>query len=237
HPRTSPTPRTFPVSASDFAQREVVLYGGIDMTGTPTDTWTWDGATWTEQHPRESPRLSGVAIATDPAQGRVLMFGGNNISAFVDETWTWEGTTWLRQPVPTSPPPRVEATMAPDAHGRVVLFGGLVADGLANDTWSLTPGLTVTPDAGSRRIAVVVHGYGFTPNTTAKVRYLRRAGPHAATGYRSSRRICSAVVSSDGSFTCAGRIPNGAGRPGPHDIRARDTSGLKTTAALTLTTR
>jgi hypothetical protein len=49
--------------------------------------------------------------------------------------------------------------------------------------------------------------------------------------------ICSATVAVDSTFTCAGKIPKGAaaGAPGPHDVVAKDSGGLKSRTQFTLT--
>jgi hypothetical protein len=55
--------------AYDAARGEVVLFGGWDGT-LLGDTWTWDGTTWTEEHPAISPPariLMGMAY--DPGRG------------------------------------------------------------------------------------------------------------------------------------------------------------------------
>ena len=46
------------------------------------DTWTWDGTTWTQQHPAASPPARyGASMAYDAATRGVVLFGGNNGSA------------------------------------------------------------------------------------------------------------------------------------------------------------
>ena len=66
------------------------------------DTWTWDGSTWTRQHPAAHPPAFGGFMAYDAATGTVVLlsdqFGGGG-------TWTWDGSTWTQQHPVTSPPP------------------------------------------------------------------------------------------------------------------------------------
>jgi hypothetical protein len=54
-------------------------------------TWTWDGTTWTRQHPATSPAARADAgIASDAATGNVVMFGGSRGGGVViGDTWTW----------------------------------------------------------------------------------------------------------------------------------------------------
>ena len=51
------------------------------------DTWTWDGTTWTQQHPATSPSARTFAsMAYDPATSTAVLFGGKGTLA---DTWTW----------------------------------------------------------------------------------------------------------------------------------------------------
>ncbi len=146
HPATSPPARDGAVMAYDPVTRNLVLFGGetfypgqIGPTTLLADTWTWDGSTWTQQHPATSPpaRTGAVMAQTSNASQPVVLFGGSGTSGTVGDTWTWDGTTWTEQAPtstaaadgvdgPTSPSVRSGATMAFDAAtGNDVLFGGL----------------------------------------------------------------------------------------------------------------
>jgi hypothetical protein len=62
-------------------------------------TWTWDGLTWTSQHPMHSPPILGFsAMGYDPVGRQVVLFGGKtdslNDSPVLDQTWTWNGSDW-----------------------------------------------------------------------------------------------------------------------------------------------
>lgn len=132
HATTNPPARAAASMAYDAAHRQVVLFGGHDCSSTPpcpmfNDTWTWDGTTWTEQHPQRSPPArDGAAMAYDASQGQVVLFGGSAGSALGD-TWTWDGQEWTEQAPPViSPPARFRAKMAYDAaQQQVVHFGGM----------------------------------------------------------------------------------------------------------------
>jgi hypothetical protein len=71
----------------------VVLFGGFDSSGSPAGgTWTWDGSTWTQQHPATSPPNKAAApMAYDAATGTAVMFGGvsSDDLSVVGDTWTW----------------------------------------------------------------------------------------------------------------------------------------------------
>jgi hypothetical protein len=130
--------------AYDAATGTVVLFGGTRVPGAPRGTWTWDGSTWTQQHPATSPPgRADPSMAYDPATGTVVMFGGERYDKrfhTLADTWTWDGSTWTKQSPATRPAARWGASMAYDAAtGTMVMFGGdhhvPLSRGLA-DTWT-----------------------------------------------------------------------------------------------------
>ena len=147
HPSTSPPPRAQAAMAYDSATREIVLFGGEapDGSGYLGDTWTWDGANWTQRSQSQPPPPESCAsIADDPATGQPVLFGGINISnqsfdyGYSSQTWAWDGNAWqLKAPV-TSPPARGCGSAAYDPATRdVVLFGGVcTCSGPYGDTWA-----------------------------------------------------------------------------------------------------
>jgi len=96
-PASSPPARSNAAIAYDAATSTVVLFGGFTRTASGTvtfgDTWTWDGSTWTKQHPAAHPLArSNAAIAYDAATRNVVLFGGVGIaggSIPFGDTWTW----------------------------------------------------------------------------------------------------------------------------------------------------
>ncbi len=126
--------------AYDSVHHQVVLFGGEGPTTNVygplpnlNDTWTWDGTTWTQQFPQNSPSArSSYSMAFDSDLGVVVLFGGFNgglqNGGFLNDTWTWNGTNWTeqpQQPVFAAPAPRSGASMAYDSvHHQMVMFGG-----------------------------------------------------------------------------------------------------------------
>jgi len=54
-----------------------------DTAGSLSDTWTWDGATWTERSPATvPPARNSEAMAADPATKQLVLFGGNGTGGF-----------------------------------------------------------------------------------------------------------------------------------------------------------
>ena len=80
-PGVSPPARAFAAAAYDEASHQVVLFGGIGANGAALDdTWTWNGATWTQQHPATSPPAREFAAMTyDPNAHDVVLVGGRSI--------------------------------------------------------------------------------------------------------------------------------------------------------------
>ena len=61
-----------------------VLFGGDGTTRTrSSDTWTFDGSTWTQQFPADQPagRGFGASMAYDAATGNIVLFGGSPTAA------------------------------------------------------------------------------------------------------------------------------------------------------------
>jgi hypothetical protein len=155
-PTAAPSARSVPAMAFDPQRGATVLFGGsagdsgdLATLGVASgDTWQWNGTTWTEAHPAQSPPArSAAAMAYDEARHEMVLAGGAASVALLGDTWTWDGTTWT--PRASLLPPRALASMAYDAaHQQVVLFGGIatfsgigggpeLADpGLLNDTWT-----------------------------------------------------------------------------------------------------
>ena len=143
HPASHPLPSPAAV-AYDAAAGNVVLFGAR-VPSSPTvvhdnGTWTWDGSTWTRQHPATSPpdvNYGGALMAYDAATGTVVLWdsghhGGDH------ETWTWDGSTWTQQHPATHPLVANGAAMAYDpATSTVVLFGGETRfHQILNETWT-----------------------------------------------------------------------------------------------------
>jgi hypothetical protein len=121
---------------------------------------------------------------------------------------------------------------------------GTVNQTLVEHLVAAAPTLTVTPSNGPPGTRVSLNGTGFKSGETVNVRYrpakergqlIKTARP---AGDRAKRIICTAIVTSNGTFTCNGNIPNSkrAGPEGAHKIVAKGTtSHIKADATFTLT--
>ncbi len=137
HPSATATARSAHGMAYDSVHKQVVLFGGCAH-----DTWTWDGASWTQQFPSSYPFSSSGArdsfgMAYDEAHSQVVLFGGSICNtAYLSDTWLWDGTDWTQASPGTNPPGRELHALAYDSkRGQVVLFGGVVDGSLSDDTW------------------------------------------------------------------------------------------------------
>jgi hypothetical protein len=142
HPAAAHPPRRGGASmAYDAATGTIVMFGGLGNSQTDylADTWTWDGSTWTKQHPAVHPPGRTLAsMAYDAATGTIVLFGGLGSHGLLSDTWTWDGSTWTKQAPAAHPAGRSGASMAYDAAAsNVVLFGGNNRHhGFDGDTWA-----------------------------------------------------------------------------------------------------
>jgi hypothetical protein len=138
-----PPARSSAMATYDSRRHVVVLFGGGGPTGTGpalllNDTWTWDGARWSEMHPVHVPdgRFRG-GMAFDERRGLTTMFGGELAVGESTETWSWDGADWRLEKPAASPSRRHFASMAYDPlRGNTVLFGGSMPGVRLNDTWT-----------------------------------------------------------------------------------------------------
>ena len=139
-PNTAPSARQATSMAYDAVRNRIVLFGGyINSSGAAaSDTWTWDGTTWTQLSPTTiPPGRKDHALTYDPVRQVVVMSGGHRVNNdMIGDIWEWNGTNWTKKiDFPTA---RSLYGMSFDsARGVSVLFGGIRAiDGVRlNDTW------------------------------------------------------------------------------------------------------
>lgn len=95
----------------DEKRKVVVLYGGRMCEVTPfacangnvgsridyTDTWEWNGATWTQIAVNGPPHRIGAPLVWDPIRQKLVLFGGmNNANIPVNDMWEYDGTAWTQ---------------------------------------------------------------------------------------------------------------------------------------------
>ena len=144
--------------AYDPATANTVLFGGYGDSEL-SDTWTWNGTTWTERFPATIPPARDAAsMAYDPATGEMVLFGGIRGESDMADTWVWNGTTWMQRSPANSPSARDGSSVAFDpGTGNLELFGGYDGNVLS-DTWAYA---SVLPDVRVT-YSCVVSGFGST---------------------------------------------------------------------------
>ena len=126
--------------AYDGATQQVVLFGGSSCGDLGCEfnrsTWTWNGGTWTKQHPIHSPAgREAPGLAYDQATRQFILFGGYSWGGYQNDTLQWNDVTWTRLDPGASPEPRESMGIAYDvARRQIVMFGGLAAL-VYGDTW------------------------------------------------------------------------------------------------------
>jgi len=163
-PATSPPARNAGAMVYDAATHTMVLFGGCcdpshgDVTY--SDTWTFNGTTWTQQHPAHVPDGRDLqSMAYDAAHSQVVMFGGyagnsyvcsSTSSSLCNDTWTWNGSDWTQQTPSSSPCPREYQVMDYDGgSGNTVMFGGYNTNPLSSGCSSASLGDTWTWDGSN----------------------------------------------------------------------------------------
>jgi hypothetical protein len=201
--------------AYDPATGEMVLFGGYgEGIGALGETWTYNGSTWTEQSPANSPPPSeSPAMAYDPATGEMVLFGGvNGQSTIFNETWTYNGSAWTEQSPASSPSARYGASMAYDSEtGEVVMFGGLgEAGSFLAETWiyngSSWSEQSLTPSPPARIGAAM--GYDSATGQVVLFGGLGEADPFLGDTwtYQQIKAFPSISTSASGSVAAGGKV-------------------------------
>jgi cysteine-rich repeat protein len=155
-PGPAPSARADHSLTYDPLRDEIVLFGGHATFTTPSNpssqTWIWNGATWTQRTPAVSPPARwGHGAVWDAARGRVVIHAGRNDGARLADTWAWDGTTWTELDVAAAPPGRAYLGMAYDqGRDRIVIFGGETDVAVfVQETWEFDGATWTLIDAAS----------------------------------------------------------------------------------------
>lgn len=142
----APPARGLSSLAFDAVHGQTVVFGGLGESGVLSDTWEWNGTSWSENctaPPCAAP--SGrfrAAMAFDTAHGVSVLFGGmdDNGDSHCD-TWEWDHSAWTQREPSTScgdarPSNRFGHAMASAGDEGILVFGGISeSDGYTNDLW------------------------------------------------------------------------------------------------------
>jgi hypothetical protein len=144
NPITKPPARSDHSAAYDTLRSRLVIFGGNGTqanTGIPqalSDTWEWNGVTWTSGPLTGPSARAGHGMAYHAAAAKVVLFGGGSSNGLAADTWTYDGVTWL--PVSgLGPSARINHTINYDANrNKIVLYGGSTTTTSNSDTWEFT---------------------------------------------------------------------------------------------------
>ena len=141
---SSPPARAFHGMVYDTVRGVTLLHGGGTEPGATvqTDTWAWDGRTWTLLT-QQGPGEFAAGFAMDSDRGVAVLhggFGNGSPRPALGDTWEWDGQTWKRVSSNSGPGMRAGSTMAYDPQRkRIVLHGGsrdLDGSAILSDTWA-----------------------------------------------------------------------------------------------------
>lgn len=126
--------------AYDSDRQVTVMFGGRNHLGLLSDTWEFDGTSWTEVVTAHAPEPRfWHAMAYDSNRKRMVLYGGGDIDNQIlyEETWEFDGVDWQILETNRSPPALSQMSMAFDSYlGEIVLFGGEHFSGGSNQTWT-----------------------------------------------------------------------------------------------------
>ncbi|MBL8726040.1 MAG: formylglycine-generating enzyme family protein [Planctomycetes bacterium] len=110
---TSPPARWEATVAFDPLCGRTLLMGGTTFNYQTifSDSWNWDGATWTQVAGTQPSARHGVAAAFDLQAGRSLWAGGRDAAGFRSDLWGWTGGC-----------PRTMSTVTPAVMGQTAQY-------------------------------------------------------------------------------------------------------------------
>ncbi|MBC7878645.1 MAG: hypothetical protein H7Y59_15850 [Anaerolineales bacterium] len=102
----------------------MVLYGGLTDEQDFTDTWEWDGESWTQLTVEGPGPREGSGMTYDGERDKVILFGGAQSGKMMNDTWEWDGVQWTNVSN-EGPTPRFPAGFTYNAENKnTLLFGG-----------------------------------------------------------------------------------------------------------------
>jgi hypothetical protein len=123
-PGSPPAARNDSSTAYDPVRKRTVLFSGNAHTGSPlSDTWEWDGASWTPINASGPTQRRGHRLFYNPDAQRVCVFG--DAGAASEDLWEFNGTQWRSRTISQSVSPKYQRAVAYDAANHELLtFAG-----------------------------------------------------------------------------------------------------------------
>lgn len=113
-----PPIRSFPGMAWSAINGATLMHGGYSFGSTFSDTWLWDGTTWTQQTPTTVPPTDSSAVACEDPRGGVLLLTG--ATGQLAQHY-WNGASWQQETPPPLPPSYTVTAGFDPVRGRVLL--------------------------------------------------------------------------------------------------------------------
>jgi hypothetical protein len=130
-PASSPLARNSAGFAYDAATGTDILTGGrtgcSPNSGQYVDTWSWNGTTWTQLHPKvDGPgEMAWFSMAYDAATDQEIAVGAYSGCGIATGMWTWNGTQWTAAPQNAVLPDALDSySLAYDAATHTVILVG-----------------------------------------------------------------------------------------------------------------
>lgn len=123
-----------------------------------SETWEYDGLTWTQIFPAQSPPPVDLAsFVYDSASQKLILYGGFYCTPhchYPTDFWTWDGTDWANVAAAPAPASKRNPAVGYDEYrSRLVVFGGMDLGGInaKDDLWEFDGAQwteVVRPDGG-----------------------------------------------------------------------------------------
>ena len=127
----------------DASRQRVVLYGGRSGSFPNevllTDTWEWNGASWSKAADSGPSSRVHQHMAYDRARSRTVLYGGFDVAAQAElrDIWEWNGATWSKANV-SGPANSVAAGVAYEEGASLSLLFSLdnASNRIVVDAWN-----------------------------------------------------------------------------------------------------
>jgi hypothetical protein len=184
----------------------LVLFGGVDATGTHLDdTWVFGYSAgvpqWTPATPSvRPPARRGHAMGYAMERGRAQMFGGEGPNGLLQDTWEWNGAEWIAMTTIGTPAPRADGALVDARHGPGyapldrMLIGGRDGSGPITQPWWLTtsfPAASALFGAVTSQLVVTVQGPWLGGSLQARMYNGSQAlvAPHLIAGFSNTTSV------------------------------------------------
>ena len=165
-PVSTPVPRRLGHAMGvDVETDTLVLHGGIGAAGALSDTWRFDGTTWTNVPTLHvPPALSDPSMAFDPADGSMVLLGTNQVT-FATETWRLRMGDWQQEILATlsgGSPHVVYDSVRRETAAIVHSGSGVDTYRLSGGAWTLASSSSTGQSLGGSLFAAFDHDRGRT---------------------------------------------------------------------------